>query len=1449
MMKSLRTWQRWLNGRFSGRSASLADTSLLRLQTLEDRRVPATLFGLTENNQLIRFDSSNPMAAVQISVTGLGATEKLTSIDYRPANETLYGISDFNSSLYTINTTTGAATLIGAAGFTPVATRFGIDFNPTVDRIRFVSDNGNNIRLNPDNGAVVSFDSGINGDTTGLVEVAYTNNFSGAATTQLYGINSLTDSLYEVTNPNSGTTVFKGSLLVDTDDRVGFDIASDDGVAYASLTIGGSAELFSIDLTTGAATAIGPIGIGTALIGLTAAPLLNASPVIKLSGALATYDIQADVPVVIDAGATLTDPDSANFDGGTLEVSTAAGVAGDLLAIRSFGAVTISGNKVLFSGVEVGSFTTGDGFSTPLVITFNASATPAAAQAILRNVVFSTTDNSLMPATRTVTAKVSDGDGGSATSNTQVVDLDDLTPPSVVSIVRADASPTNASLVSFTVTFSEDVVGVGTDDFLVTSTGSIAGTSIKSVTPVDGKTYTVVVENMTGEGTVRLDVTDDESIADNNGNTLGGTGAGNGDFKSGEEYTIDRTNPFVVITKKSGQADPAFSVPVFFFVSFSDEVTGFDASDIIVSGTAGAKTAKVTLIKAGDYEVEVSDATMDGTIVIDIAAGAAFDLAGNGSDAATIFFNSITVDLINDAPVITGPAAPVAATEDKAFTFDGANTISIDDSDLDGGTLTVTITAANGRFSLSGITGLSFTTGDGVDDETMTFVGLQSDVNNAIRDLIFTPNADFFGSTTLTIAADDGGKTGSGGKQVGNTTITLDFAGVNDAPVATISSTKIIVATEDVPFTFAKDVLSVADIDAGSDLVQVTLSIANGTLSLGDVSKLMFSTGDGTSDATMVFTGTIADINAALNGLTYLSNPNFVGIDTITLAINDQGRNGSGGALSDSESLEFSVTGTNDAPVITAPGAQSVDEDTTLTLNGANLISIADDDAGTSSVRVTLMSTNGVLSLSATTGLSFTSGDGSSDASMIFTGSLSDINAALNGLRYQPTSNFNGAASIQITVDDQGNSGSGGSLTDSETIAVNVNPINDAPTAVNDSLTTQQNKTLHIDPPGVLSNDTDPDGSPLSLVIVTDVPAASGRLVLLGNGGLDFVPAANFIGTTTFQYRANDGLLQSGVATVTITVTENFTRVFATGAGVGGQPQVIVRNEDGSTRFSFLAFDSAFAGGVAVATGDVNGDGVEDVIVGASAGGGPHVRVISGANQGQIHSFMAFDSAFSGGVNVAAGDVNGDGFADVIVGAGAGASPHVKVFDGRTGSLLQSFMAFDAGFAGGVSVASGDYDGDGKADVVTGAGAGGGPHVLVYQGMTGEVMTSFYAFDPLFTGGVNVAAGGFNMSTTAGSPDIQPAVFAAAGAGGVPVVTVFNFDTGQQVASFFAFEEEENGGVNIGSDNTSSGLTTLYLAPQRDRAPDVRVIDANTFGDKQTFSAFDPSFMGGVFIG
>lgn len=212
-----------------------------------------------------------------------------------------------------------------------------------------------------------------------------------------------------------------------------------------------------------------------------------------------------------------------------------------------------------------------------------------------------------------------------------------------------------------------------------------------------------------------------------------------------------------------------------------------------------------------------------------------------------------------------------------------------------------------------------------------------------------------------------------------------------------------------------------------------------------------------------------------------------------------------------------------------------------------------------------------------------------------------------------------------------------------------------------------------------------------------------------------------------------------------------------TAPGPGGGPHIRAFNSNGTPFAGTLgsgifAYANGFTGGVYVAAADLNADGKAEIITGAGPGGGPHVRAFNANGTkmaGQIgDGFYAYDSAFNGGVRVAAGYLNKSGIATIITGAGPGGGPHVREFGvnaspvaGQAGS---GWYAYDSSFGGGVFVAVGDVDADEPAEIITGAGAGGGPHVRVFKASgapaPGQLGNGFMAYGS-FSGGVTVAAG------------------------------------------------------------------------------------------------------------
>ena len=297
--------------------------------------------------------------------------------------------------------------------------------------------------------------------------------------------------------------------------------------------------------------------------------------------------------------------------------------------------------------------------------------------------------------------------------------------------------------------------------------------------------------------------------------------------------------------------------------------------------------------------------------------------------------------------------------------------------------------------------------------------------------------------------------------------------------------------------------------------------------------------------------------------------------------------------------------------------------------------------------------------------------------------------------------------------------------------------------------------------------------------------------------------------------------------------------IYAVGADAGAEPVVGVYDAGGGLLRSFTAYEADFTGGVRVAVGDVDGDGRPEVVTAAGTGGGPLVKVFDPDSGSLVGSFFAYDPGFRGGVNVAVGRLGGR--AAIVTGAGVGGGPHVQVFFDLSGTAAMSFFAYDASFRNGVSVAVGDVLGTGSGQIVTGAGVGGGPHVRVFDGVTAAEQRSFFAYDGGFRGGVAVAVG-----DTDG--DRRAEIITGAGPGGGPNVRAFEGVSLRPTQSFFAYAPTFTGGVTVGAVAGPDGRDLIVTGPGPGSGPEVR-----TFGATGTLThsgpAFDFPFLGGVALG
>lgn len=206
-----------------------------------------------DNNLLIFNPSASTQQPVSKGITGVQSGEKIVGIDMRPLNGQLYGLGS-TGRLYTFNLSSGAAVALNSIPLILSGTDFGFDFNPTVDRIRVVSNTGQNLRVNPNDGTLSAMDLPLNPGSPAVTAVAYTNNFAGATTTTLFDIDTNTDRLHRQDPPNNGTLVDVGPIGINATSTNGFDIGGTSGTAYAILTVGSSAAIYTVNLQTGAAT-------------------------------------------------------------------------------------------------------------------------------------------------------------------------------------------------------------------------------------------------------------------------------------------------------------------------------------------------------------------------------------------------------------------------------------------------------------------------------------------------------------------------------------------------------------------------------------------------------------------------------------------------------------------------------------------------------------------------------------------------------------------------------------------------------------------------------------------------------------------------------------------------------------------------------------------------------------------------------------------------------------------------------------------------------------------------------------------------------------------------------------------------------------------------------------------------------------------------------------------
>ncbi|WP_200820139.1 MULTISPECIES: putative Ig domain-containing protein, partial [unclassified Azospirillum] len=611
-------------------------------------------------------------------------------------------------------------------------------------------------------------------------------------------------------------------------------------------------------------------------------------------------------------------------------------------------------------------------------------------------------------------------------------------------------------------------------------------------------------------------------------------------------------------------------------------VTGSGSGTLTLSGSLAAINS---FVNAGSVRYQTAaDSTASQTLAITINDGGNTGTGGPLSASSNVTLN---VTAVNDAPSITAPGS-LLVTENVATALTG---ISFSDVDAGTGTVTVTLSVGAGSLSAAGGNGVNVTgTGSG----TLTLSGSLAAINSFVNagSVRFQTATNSTASQTLTVSIDDGGNTGTGGPLTASTSVALNVTGVNVAP--SINAPGSLTVTEDVATALTG--ISFSDADAGTGIVTVTLSVGAGSLSATGGNGIGVT---GSGSGTLTLSGSLSDINSFVNAgsVRYQTAADSTASQTLAITINDGGNTGTGGPLSASSSVTLNVTAVNDAPSINAPGSLTVTEDVATALTG---ISFADVDAGTGTVTVTLSVGAGSLTAAGGNGVNVT---GSGSGTLTLSGSLAAINSFVNAgsVRFQTAANSTASQTLAITINDGGNTGTGGPLSASSSVTLNVTAVNDAPSiTAPGSLTVTENVATALT--GISFADVDAGTGTVTVTLsvgagslsatggngIGVTGSGSGTLTLSGSlaainsfvnaGSVRFQTAANSTASQTLAITINDGGNSGtgGPLTASSSVTLNVTAV--NDAPSITAPTTITVTEDVAAVLTGISFSDVDAG-------------------------------------------------------------------------------------------------------------------------------------------------------------------------------------------------------------------------------------------------------------------------------
>ena len=831
--------------------------------------------------------------------------------------------------------------------------------------------------------------------------------------------NALSEIVYRIsTPPINGKITFSSAPAVSITTFTQQDI-NNGLVRYTHEGLENTSDSFEFQVSDGTAPFSAP-----QLISITVNPVNDPASIIA-SGSISVYVEQAPGLAIFDTS-TITDPDSSTLTGAVIRITSQAGL--DLLSFT---------NQSGISG-------TWDPLGRQLILSGSASLVQY--EAAIRSVLFSNTSNTPNP-TKSFSIQLDDGTGVGLASALSI------------SVTAVNDAPVTAGALSLSINEGESA--------------TITAGTLSAIDPDSPPDNSLVFSVLTNPLRGRIELAGSPGIAI--------TSFTLAQIKNGQVIYVHDSSEFrtdtFTFTLSDGQATTAIATfnigianvddapsvtadPPLVFVEDGVAVQVFRNLAIVDPDTPTYNSAVVSIINNFIPNKDVLSWTPVGGLTVSWNASTGFlSISGTGtandyvallqsvnfstseqnpqtatreiylslvssSPNTASFSQTLSITAVNDAPQFISAPTSLTTREDEAIVFTAANSITITDVDLNSGNIFVSLQVNSGTLTFAQTLGISFSVGDAGPNASVSFSGSITNVNAALSGLVYNANPNFFGSDSLQIILNDNGGTGSGGPKSASTAIPIAISAVNDPPLVAVNTGAFV--AEGGFVNIDANILRVTDLEqTDSQLVFTVTSPLHGYLFLNGTPSVP------------IFSFTMQQVSAGL--INYRHDASQTLTDSFSFVVSD-GIQSSAPAV-----FALQVDGVNDAPVIGAPSVVQITEGINFVFTGSDRIQISDVDAGSAIERVSISLSFGKFSLSRTTGLTFSTGDGSSDQTMVFSGTLSAINSALDAMVVESDPSWTAGPTLSISVDDLGNSGTGGAKLANSVIRLNLNLVDDTP--------------------------------------------------------------------------------------------------------------------------------------------------------------------------------------------------------------------------------------------------------------------------------------------------------------------------------------------------------------------------------------------------------------------